>query len=75
MDSDKLKGKIDNAMGRFRRRVGDYWNGDTVDEVKWTAQHNAAYKPERDTEFDRETMMYEERNSMVGEELDRVGQK
>ena len=37
MNSDSVKGKIDDAAGRARRQVGE-WTGKTEDEIKGAAQ-------------------------------------
>ena len=69
MNSDKVKGSIDDAAGRVKSQVGE-WTGDTQSQVEGAAQQikgkaektvgnlrdavNDAAKP-RDTEVDRET--------------------
>ena len=37
MNSDSVKGKIDDAAGRARRQVGE-WTGNTEEEIKGAAQ-------------------------------------
>lgn len=37
MDSDRIKGKVDEAAGRAKRQVGE-WTGDTESQVKGGAQ-------------------------------------
>ncbi|MGA8743989.1 MAG: CsbD family protein [Terracidiphilus sp.] len=37
MNSDSIKGKIDDAAGRVKRQVGE-WTGDTKTEVEGAAQ-------------------------------------
>ena len=37
MDSDKIKGAIDDAAGRAKRQVGE-WTGDTKTQVEGAAQ-------------------------------------
>jgi uncharacterized protein YjbJ (UPF0337 family) len=37
MNSDSIKGKIDDAAGRVRRQAGE-WTGKTEDEIKGAAQ-------------------------------------
>jgi uncharacterized protein YjbJ (UPF0337 family) len=37
MDSDRVKGKMDEVAGRAKRQVGE-WTGDTESQVKGAAQ-------------------------------------
>lgn len=37
MDKDKVKGTIDNSIGRAKRQVGE-WTGDTNSQVEGAAQ-------------------------------------
>ncbi len=37
MNSDKLKGSVDDAAGRVKRQVGE-WTGDTQSQVEGAAQ-------------------------------------
>lgn len=37
MDKDRIKGSVDDAVGRAKRQVGE-WTGDTDAQVEGTAQ-------------------------------------
>ena len=86
MNTDKIKGAVDDAAGRARRQVGE-WTGDTEEQVKGGAQqikgkaekavgkvrdavHDATNKTTRDTTVQRDTM--DDSRERRDEEIDNV---
>jgi uncharacterized protein YjbJ (UPF0337 family) len=78
MDSDRVKGKVDEAAGRAKRQVGE-WTGDTESQVKGGAQEvkgkvqNAwgqAKDAMRDTK-DKAEVRHEDNKEIDREESDR----
>jgi uncharacterized protein YjbJ (UPF0337 family) len=89
MNSDTVKGKIDDAAGRARRQVGE-WTGKTEEEIKGAAQqvkgkaekvvgkvrdaiHDAAHSETRDA--NNTTAPDDIDDDVDREEIKRVNQK